>query len=80
MARVSLPIFILLVSFSKALSESPAECREWGFSDPACSDCESLSTFVSDEELADQCRQCCVRDESVTYTAATLQVCPERIG
>ncbi|GAX72862.1 hypothetical protein CEUSTIGMA_g317.t1 [Chlamydomonas eustigma] len=73
-------IFCIGSFLSLTLSEPSLECKQWGFSDPACSDCDSLATFIADEEeLVDQCRQCCLRDKTVTYTQATLQVCPSRV-
>jgi len=73
---VSLCHFALRVS---ATSSRPADCRKWGFIEPACADCKSFSSIVPDEELVEQCLQCCVRDESVMYTAATINVCPTTI-
>lgn len=54
---------------------TPEHCATWGFTSPSCNDCDSLASFVHDEELVDQCKQCCMRDpQAVIYTGATLSV------
>lgn len=60
---------------TSAPASTPELCSTWGFSSPSCNDCDSLASFVHDEELADQCKQCCMRDpQAVIYTSATLSV------
>lgn len=43
----------------------------------ACSDCDLFEEVVKDEELAADCRGCCVKDAAaVRYAKATLEICP----
>mmetsp|Transcript_7275 Transcript_7275/g.15889 ORF Transcript_7275/g.15889 Transcript_7275/m.15889 type:complete len:151 (-) Transcript_7275:967-1419(-) len=69
-------IVVLLSLVTLGIGSPDAACKEWGFNEPKCSDCDSLATFVKDDELAEQCKSCCVREEIVKYTSAVLEICP----
>ena len=56
-------LLILLAATAVAIASTPdrpPDCAAWGFNDPTCADCDTVSNIVQDEELTDQCRQCCV--------------------
>ena len=53
-------ILTILLAMAAASDPLPPDCASWGFNEPACADCDTISSIVQDEELTDQCRQCCM--------------------
>lgn len=60
------------------------ECRSLGFTGlQLCSDCDTLASYVKDDELAADCQRCCTRGKDTTaqkYTSAVLHVWLDRIS
>lgn len=80
--RLMLVTLIYLRFSVTAVAESDvAQCKEWGFSDPACADCDSLASFVKDDdELVNECKACCIKEAVIKYTSAHFHVCPHRLA
>ncbi|XP_038688471.1 selenoprotein F [Tripterygium wilfordii] len=83
----SLVLVILVVSSTVSSREklSSRECEDLGFTGLAlCSDCNTLSEYVKDQELVSDCLKCCTEDSDdsmskVTYTGAVLEVCMRKL-
>ncbi|WVZ22978.1 hypothetical protein V8G54_001522 [Vigna mungo] len=64
---------------------SSRECENLGFTGLAlCSDCNTLSQYVKDEELVSDCLKCCTEDSDdattkITYSGALLEVCMRKL-
>lgn len=82
MLRITL-LSLVLFCWASARSAAAESCEDLGFTSLCLrSDCKQLQSFVTDEELVADCLRCCADDsakEEVTYTAATLEVCPHTL-
>ncbi|BAT75046.1 hypothetical protein VIGAN_01284500 [Vigna angularis var. angularis] len=80
-------IMVVSVLSLRASSEqlSSRECENLGFTGLAlCSDCNTLSQYVKDEELVSDCLKCCTEDSDdattkITYSGALLEVCMRKL-
>ncbi|KAL6194307.1 hypothetical protein ACLB2K_035391 [Fragaria x ananassa] len=83
----ALVVVVYWVGFSSASVEqlSTRECENLGFTGLAlCSDCNSLSDYVKDQELVSDCKKCCTEDSNdsmtkITYSGAILEVCMRKL-
>ncbi|GMY32705.1 selenoprotein F [Fagus crenata] len=64
---------------------SSRECEDLGFTGLAlCSDCNTLSEYVKDQQLVSDCLKCCTEDSDdsmskITYSGALLEVCMRKL-
>ena len=77
--RRALLLLLAAAGSSAAREPGSAQCRELGFTDAlACSQCDTLASFVKDAPLTGECRSCCTQeaDESrVKWHRGVLEVC-----
>ncbi|KFK42907.1 hypothetical protein AALP_AA1G053900 [Arabis alpina] len=73
----------MMISAKEQLSSK--QCEDLGFTGLAlCSDCNSLSEYVKDQELVSDCMKCCTDDSEdsmskITYSGAILEVCMRKL-
>ncbi|XP_048233716.1 selenoprotein F [Ricinus communis] len=80
---VSLTSLLPIVLSKEQLSSR--ECENLGFSGLAlCSDCNTFSEYVKNQELVSDCLKCCTEDSDdstskITYSGALLEVCMRKL-
>ncbi|PSS35734.1 Selenoprotein like, Sep15/SelM redox protein [Actinidia chinensis var. chinensis] len=78
-------VLVAIPLASRADQLSPKECENLGFTGLAlCSDCNTFSEYVKDEELVADCLKCCTEDSDdsmskITYSGAILEVCMRKL-
>jgi len=69
-------LFSLLLGLASAQNPS---CEARGFKETLlCSSCEEFAKYVPDEELIQDCKACCAKENDITakkYVSARLVVC-----
>lgn len=71
------------LSFSPGYPEA-ADCKDLGFTaTQLCGDCDILQEYVKDEELAQECKSCCIEEEGNSsaqlFEGAVLEICKHRM-
>ena len=74
--KIVICLSILFISICKALASSQV-CTDYGFNSLTikCDSCEDLKRIVGDDELYNNCIECCVKKaETESYSKAVLEV------